>query len=244
MLSIYICDDEEAWRKKIAKVADCFMFQSKLAMSTGNVFADPDELLDYCKEHFADQNIYFLDIDLGDGKMNGLELASKLRRLDERGYIVFITTYEEMMSQTFEYKVSALDFICKDKADLEERIRKCLGCVEEKIINGAGNISSFFIKHNGELERLSLNDVICIEKVKNTHKLRIHKTTGFCEYTGSLAEIEEQLPKDFIKCSRGLVVNARHVVTVNRASRDITLSNSRVCKCSFREIAKLLSDKD
>ncbi|MBR6638376.1 MAG: response regulator transcription factor [Lachnospiraceae bacterium] len=244
MLSIYICDDEEVWRKKIAKIADCFMFQTKLAMDSINGFANPEVLLNYRKEHFADQNIYFLDIDLGEGKMNGLELASKLRKLDERGYIVFITTYEEMMSQTFKYKVSALDFICKDRADLEKRIRECLDCVKDNILNSSEVKSSIFIKHDGDYERLLLDDVVYIEKVKNTHKIRIHKTTGFCEYTGSLAEIEEHLPGYFFKGNRGLVVNAKHVVKISCAHREIMLSNNMACKCSFGEIAKLLDERD
>ena len=244
MLSIYICDDEEAWRERIAKVADSFMLKSKLAMKTRNIFADPEALLRYRKENFADQNIYFLDIDLGKGKMNGLELAGKLRKLDARGYIVFVTTYEEMMSRTFEYKVSALDFICKDKPDLEARISECLSCVEENILNSTEVRESIFIKHDGDYERLLFKDIVCIEKIKNTHKLRIHKTTGFCEYTGSLAEVEKQLPEYFFKCNRGLVVNARHVIKMNRVSREITLSNSKTCKCAIREIERQLGDEE
>ena len=45
--------------------------------------------------------------------MSGLELAVKLREYDPRGFIVFITAHDDMMFETFRYRLEALDYIVK-----------------------------------------------------------------------------------------------------------------------------------
>ena len=62
--------------------------------------SDPNEVL---KKIEGSQNmgIFFLDIDLK-STMNGLTLAQKIRKIQPRCYIIFITSHSEMGFLTFQ----------------------------------------------------------------------------------------------------------------------------------------------
>ena len=87
---------------------------------------NPMEILNKAKENDKDISLYFFDVDLN-SNINGIDLASKIREFDQRGFIVFITTHGEMSYLTFTYKVEAMDYIIKDDySNMAERIKECI----------------------------------------------------------------------------------------------------------------------
>lgn len=54
----------------------------------------------------------FLDIQL-EADINGIKLASEIRKHDPVGNIIFVTSHSELTYLTFVYKVAAMDFILK-----------------------------------------------------------------------------------------------------------------------------------
>ncbi len=88
----------------------------------------PEDILSFLRPNMP-VGIYFFDIDL-QTDINGLALAEKIREYDPSGYIIFITSHTDMWRLTFEYKVSALDFIekCETKY-LAQKIASCLSAI-------------------------------------------------------------------------------------------------------------------
>ena len=105
--------------------------------------SDPHMIL---KELLTSKNtgLFFLDIDLK-SNMNGLALAQRIRQIQPRCFIVFITSHSEMSFLTFQYKVEALDFIIKDTTEhIKTKIRECLLDANNKYTSLNNNITRTF----------------------------------------------------------------------------------------------------
>ena len=58
--------------------------------------------------------LFFLDMEIGEDKQAGLELASRIRATIPLAKIVFITTHDELSFVTLERRIAPLDYILKD----------------------------------------------------------------------------------------------------------------------------------
>ena len=136
MIDIYICEDIQKQRERIAYYVETAIMIEEYDMELKLATDDAGAFLQAVKKS-KNTGLYFLDIDLGSGK-NGLELAREIREYDPRGFIVFVTSHSEMSLLTFQYKVEALDFIVKDDPqNIQRRIAECM----EKAIQRSENIS-------------------------------------------------------------------------------------------------------
>ncbi|WP_258379417.1 response regulator [Enterococcus plantarum] len=108
MLSIIICEDDWRQRQTIETyVKNYIMMESldmELVFSTGN----PLEVLEFVKSKPQMIGLYFFDVDL-QHEMSGLTLAAEIRKYDDLGKIVFVTTHGELSYLTFTYKIEAMD---------------------------------------------------------------------------------------------------------------------------------------
>lgn len=105
--------------------------------------------------------LFFLDIDLK-SDMNGLTLAQRIRQIQPRCFIVFITSHSEMSFLTFQYKAEALDFIVKDTTEhIKSKIHECLVDVNSKYTSVNNEITrTFTINQNDKRIAIDYNDII------------------------------------------------------------------------------------
>ena len=115
MIPVYVCEDNPVQLKMIREIIEKLIFIEDYHMEIQCAAIHPEQLLNHLTPGIP-TGIYFLDIDLN-GKMNGLQLAEKIRQYDPYGFLIFITAYYELWKLTFEYKVSAFDFINKNIGD-------------------------------------------------------------------------------------------------------------------------------
>ena len=114
-----ICDDrqedirriETAIRKSLNKTGQAV----RLIISS---FLNGGQLYDAaCRENF---DLLFLDIEMKPDGMNGVELASKLRKNDHAIQIVFVTGYMEYIADG--YDVEALHYLLKPVTEAKWRV--------------------------------------------------------------------------------------------------------------------------
>ena len=119
MIDIFICEDNTKQLNLFQTYISNFILMEGFDMRIVQATADPHQLL---KEILTIENtgLFFLDIDL-QSDMNGLALAQRIRQIQPRCFIVFITSHSEMSLRTFQYKAEALDFIVKDIAEPSEK---------------------------------------------------------------------------------------------------------------------------
>ncbi|MBR6745176.1 MAG: response regulator [Clostridia bacterium] len=153
-LNIAICDDEQNQIKYVKDIVSEWS-ERKEHLSAFSEFPSSEAFLfDYAENRNYD--ILLLDIEMA--KMNGIDLAKKVREGNNRVQIVFITGYPDFMSEGFE--VAALHYLMKPVkkeklfAVLDRAIEN-LGHKEESLVLETENGLShkFFGNHVGRSQR-------------------------------------------------------------------------------------------
>ena len=94
---------------------------------------NPQDILNDIEQCDNSQRLFFIDIQMPEYDMNGLELARKLREKNSDDYLVFITSKDDLAYKVFEYQLDVLDYIMKkpkyylenaDMAPLTERLKR------------------------------------------------------------------------------------------------------------------------
>ena len=111
MIDIYICEDNQKQLNLFKKYISNTILIEEMDMKIALATSDPHALLEKILTA-ENTGLFFLDIDLK-SDMDGLALAQRIRQIQPRCFIIFITSHSEMSFLTFQYKVEALDFIIK-----------------------------------------------------------------------------------------------------------------------------------
>lgn len=111
-------------RRRLVRIIEEYALRKKMTIDIVDT-AKVSELIQNIESESADQ-LYFLDIDIKNESKKGLEIAQEIRKLDNRGTIVFVTTHSEFAPITYKYKVSALDFIDKSDPEMIKRVEESI----------------------------------------------------------------------------------------------------------------------
>ncbi|MGG5342742.1 LytR/AlgR family response regulator transcription factor [Enterococcus sp. AZ192] len=239
VISVIICEDDWRQRQTIEMyVKNYIMMESldmELAFSTGN----PLEVIEFVKSNPKIIGLYFLDVDL-QHEMSGLTLAAEIRKYDDLGKIVFVTTHGELSYLTFTYKVEAMDYIIKDnKDDLQRKICENIQLAHERVTNERGNQKRLFkLKDGDTIRSVDMGEIIFFESSSASHKIVLHLENGEIEFYGSLKDIEEQCT-DFYRCHKSYLINRNHINKVIKSERIVKMSNGEECLVSVRAMKNL-----
>ncbi len=230
MLDIYICEDEKEQLDLFSGyISNTILIEDldmRLALST----QDYHELLELFPPS-GNTAVFFLDIDLK-SDIDGLMLAQRIRQLQPRCFIVFITSHGECGMETFQYKVEALDFIRKgDTKEIQERIKSCLLDVAEKIRNDP---KIFHYKIGERHASIPFDQIVCFQTAGDAHKITVHAMNKTSEFSGSLKNIEKSLDKRFYRCHRSYIINKDFIDKVDYELFDVHMKNGMKCPFSFR----------
>ncbi len=239
MLDIFVCEDQASQRQRIVEIIGDIVLMEELDMRLAFDTQDPYALLEQVK---ASQNtgIYFLDIDLG-SDMNGMQLAQKLRLLDPRGFIIFITAHSELSYMTFQYRVEAMDFVLKDNpAEAKVKIRECLlRAMERYTLQTNRTHKVYTAQVGGRKIAVDYEDIFFFETSSNIHKVILHGRDRQIEFSGTIKELSGALDDSFVRCHRSFLVNKANIKEVDAKNRIIYFANGETCLMSTRMMKEL-----
>lgn len=234
MIDVYICEDNPKHLETIDNYLRNIIEREKLNMQVIVSETNPQMLL---KKAQQAENIgaYFLDIDLR-SDMNGLVLTQKIRQLQPRCFIVFITSHSEMSFLTFQYKVEALDFILKDQPKfIKQKLRECLLSIEEKAQAQQNILPKVFrVSLGNHLTVVELDKILYFETSSTTHRVILHTGNRQIEFPGHLKEVMVQLDEHFYRCHRSYIINTNHITAIDYEKCLIHMKNGDVCPLSIR----------
>ena len=234
MIPVFICDDEPQFSALAAKLVKNEILIHEHDIGPVEVLESPEQMMGTLAEGKFPA-IYFLDIDFP-GDENGLQLASRIRTLDPRGFIIFVTGHDDLAVQTFKYRIEAMDYIVKGDEDrMREQIRACLISINQRMADTAQEQSPYFtIKIFDTLRHIPVSELLYFEAVGKMHQIRIHMDEEILEFYGSLKEQEEELGDSFFRCHRGYLVNTARIKKIHLAKCEIELDNGEICLLSRR----------
>ena len=199
ILHILVCDDDPAF---VARLSDWLRQNTARDLNPDvHTCTDPAALTDAELSTF---DIIFLDIDMGPS--NGIEVARRLRRLQARALLIFVTNYVEYSPDGYE--VNAFRFLLKSQmeAKLPSYYKDALQVLQRRE-------AVFTYAFNGETCRVKLRDILYLES--QGRMVCLHTLTptrgGSCFY-GKMEEVEERLAESgFVRVHKSYLVNMAHI---------------------------------
>lgn len=239
MLNIYICEDNKEQKEFLTDVVEKIVLMENYDLKFVLATENPYELLEVISEN--EVGIYFLDIDLG-SDITGLALAQKIRKVDKRGFIIFVTTHSEMAYMTFSYKVEAMDFITKGNPDvIKDRVKQCVDDAYRRYCSPQNTDSKIFKFNIGDKEYcIGMQDIMFIETSDVPHKLVLHAKDSILEFQGSLKSVISLLDEDFVMIHRSFIVNKKYIHKINIKEKTVVMNDDSVCFASAKKIKELI----
>ena len=246
MLYVYICEDDQGQLTRTTECVQKYISIHNLSVKVACSSVSPNEVINHRKQNKV-AGLYFLDVDLGND-MTGLQLAEEIRKIDPRGFIVFITSDADSLMLTFKYKIEAMDYIVKGSQDQNKRIRECIKNAYEKYMTRKTSPlqSNFVFKlsleyadyEDGDI-KLYKNDRVCIEyskilyfesKPHADNVVIIYTENSRYEFRSRLGYVERDVDKNnFHRCHRSYIVNLNKIAALSGApSYEIRLINGEI----------------
>ncbi len=155
----------------------------------------------------AEQGLYdlvFMDVELGEGWMNGIEAARALRSRGSMAMLFFVTNMPQYAPSG--YDVDAIDYCLKpiNYRSLSVKLDKAL-----RILAGRSGVPVRIRLKDG-MRVVSSADIRYIEVMG--HDLMFHTDSEVLTSYGGLKEREAELSgHEFVRCSASALVNLRYV---------------------------------
>ena len=203
--NIAICDDEQNQIQYIKGIVSAWAETSGHFPAFAEFPSAEAFLFDYAENRNYD--ILLLDIEMA--KMNGIDLAKKVREGNNRVQIVFITGYPDFMSEGFE--VAALHYLMKPV-----KKEKLFSVLDRAVDNIAKSPRFLLLPMGKETLRVYAEDIryaesdghyILLHTGKETHRLRM-----------TIPEIEKELGEGFFRTGRSFVVGLKYVVRITKTT--------------------------
>ena len=234
MIRIAICEDEkdqqELLEGYINEVFKSLSLQYKL-----DIFSSGEELLESYSKDF---DIVLLDIQLGE--INGMDTARKIRFLDNKVEIIFITSLIEYALEGYE--VRAYRYLVKPVKyeNLKDNIISCIKEIEIKN-------KYIIVKEQGNQIKLDINEITYIEVQKEN--ITIHTLAKTYKTKGTMSNFENDIDcSRFFRCHKSFLVNLDHVksikqyVAILETSEEVPVSRYRF-KETKEKFFELIEDK-
>lgn len=227
-MQIFICDDDQIFVEKFTHLV-LEEFQKQQIDTDIQTFYSAAPLTEaFQKKRPCD--ILFLDIDMPD--TNGIDLAVFLKEYEIKPYLIFVSTVESLVYQTF--KVNPFWFIRKRfcESELEEVVAALLADMRIHLhdtitLNCAHSIYTIHPRNICYVE--------CQNKILHIHYENPQQNLSI-PYTLSALE-KELLPYGFLRVHKGYLVNYHYIFTINR--QDIQLDNGEHIPVSKHRVLEI-----
>lgn len=201
MIRIAVVEDEETSASTIKN------YLTQYAKEAGRqfditVYADGEDIV---ANYHAEFDIILMDIELQ--SMDGMTAARRIRQVDDKVIIIFITNMAQYAIQGYE--VDALDYIVKPISYFS--FARHLDRAVVRLDKRASEAKSVVITARNGSARVPLDELLWVES--HGHQLTYH--TAFGEYkstVNTMKTVEQTLePYHFFRCNKGYLVNLAHV---------------------------------
>ena len=214
---IAVCDDDKSENDLVVDLINKYAIKYDYdihckAFSSGEALLRCDQIFD----------MYILDYQLG--KMDGMELAGKLRKeKNVESYIVFLTAYMHFIQEAF--KVNTHRFLHKPVKP--EELYEALNSLMLPTVYSR-HIS---LKRVTQEDIIYTNDIICIEAQGKTSIVTMRTLT--VEYNHLIKDIYDMLPKQlFFKVHRSYIINFEYIKNYSIQNRLIVMKDGRTVPVS------------
>lgn len=210
-MRIGLCEDDPT---QLAYVNDLIVkwAQNKKYHIQTHLYQSGEEIL---FEHTDCFPFELLILDIHMDKINGMELARKVRIIDKELSILFLTGQPEYVYEGYE--VGAFRYLLKPIK--EEQLFNSLDEIYDKCIKQVNKC--YIFQYSGETIKLWFKDIMYIESYG--HYIKLFTTNKIYEWKYSLGKIMKELEdKQFCSPHRSYLLNLCYVETIEKTECTLT----------------------
>lgn len=214
MLHVAVCDDERTALQELAEEVRRWAEAEGEACSV-ETFASADAFW-FVWEERKDLEVLLLDIEMPG--MDGMELARRLRQAGEPIGIIFVTGNPDFALE--DYDLEAVSYVMKPVR--RERLHAALSRARERMARRAAVLLPL---SGGELERLYIADICCLESDGHASIVWKKDGTKLVSKMG-IQQLEQELENcsdAFFKPHRSYFINLAHVERIGK--KDVRMGN-------------------
>lgn len=209
---VYLCDDNQTFVEDIAnRIKSILSIDREFEIVK---FTDGQSLISQWSKQFAD--VVFLDIDMPG--ISGFEVAEKLQSSKKNALIIFVTSHEDMVYQSWKYQ----PFWFVRKSHMED-LNVVLPRLLVKVDAEYEKQNNFFnLRGENCVVELDINSLMYIESFK--HNIIIYNKNDNKQVRCKISDAEKQLfPLNIVRVQNGVLVNCRFISKIT--SREVILTN-------------------
>lgn len=221
MIKIAICDDDKVILdyvyNRVKLICDELTTEAHI-----EGFLQGDKFLSQQEDGINSFDILFLDIDMP--LVTGFDIAKLIRKSDEKTIIIFLTSRDELVYESFKYR--PFRFIRKQKLDeeLSEVLASAINSIQKSIVHKYN-----FNTDLGEVI-LFVEDILYIECINRKVYLKTEEREYYVKGSQFNQVVSEFLDKNFILIHRTCLVNLKYIFSIGKI--DITLDNGTMLPMS------------
>lgn len=205
---IAICDDEQNQIEYITSIVTSWSNHKGHSYEI-RTFASAEAFLFEYEEDKA-YDILLLDVEMKN--MNGIELAKRIRKDNNRAEIIFITSHFEFVGEGYE--VDALHYLIKPIS--VEKFTQVLTKAAEKL---SVEPPSVVISCEGETVKLYESDILYVESF--LHYIVIHTKDNEYKIKENISVFENKVSDVFYRIHRSYLVSLKYITRISRTSVNI-----------------------
>ena len=229
MLRVGICDDKQEDIDEIKDLAVRFSAEHPETPVQIQVYDSPYDLLDDI-EKTGGFDLYLLDIIMP--RMNGVDLARRIRERKERAEILFLTISREYAVDAFNVKASGYLLKPVQKPDFDEAVLDCIRRLlpEER--------PALILKLKNGFQRVPIHELVSIESF-NHNQVCTLSDGSMLETAVTLLELMEELKEYpvFVQPHRAYIVNMEFIRKLS--SYELLMTNGKWIPVSRNRYGKL-----
>lgn len=242
-MNIFILEEDLYYRQRLERLVKEVLNEKTMTVRKIVVTGRSKKLLEKVTEQGGHQ-LFFLDTTLNKDRSQGFRVAQKLREKDPNSTIVFVTGQTELASESFRYKIAALDIIEKNQAEreLKKRLAECLELVNRRQ-NQLITQDAFYFETNQSKFQLPYSEILYFETLAVPHKVNVVTKHKKIEFYGSLNGVVKQ-DQRFYRCHRSYLINLENVSYVDKQDYTVYFEKDKKCYVARRRMKELLAGLD
>lgn len=189
------------------------------------------------EEDINELDVLYLDCFMGKGKMDGMAVASAVRKINSEVKIIFLSSTPDFALEA--YQVKAWNYVVKNTITKSSFLKD----LDELLNSLTVQPLQFVWRFNGQMEIIDLTEIMYVERIKR--KNIINTTYGERQCYDTLSSMEEQLgSKMFVRVNRSTFVNVRYIKEIN--NEEIFMKDGKrfyISSKNYKSVKNLISMK-
>lgn len=233
MLNIIICDDDRFTLHMLSTLLEQAIRQSKAEAKLVCISSTGQDMLKFIRN--GGNYLYFLDYDFGRESLNGIDLVRQIYQIDPNGKIVFVTSHGDKGMDILRSGIRPFGFIEKsmDHGNMVREYIRYLKMAAPAEENKETDPCIELPIGIDESVWLAVSELSYVDSMKTAAHFICYHTFDGSEITvrDTLEHAHEKLGKIFLRCHRSVLVNQKHIVSLQNGM--IKLSNGELVVCAL-----------